>query len=171
MVAEISVSLDNQILVHRITSAIDCGRVVNPDTVCAQVEGAVAFGLPAVLKEAISIESGAVRQQSFADYPILTFAEMLRVEGHILPSEAHPGGVGDGAGSPPRRQRGVRCHWASLARFTPSHRLNLRLAPVAVVGGKGCYCRAGWLTRGWILLPMALAGRPTVDEDQRRRRT
>ena len=100
MVAEVSVSPESQILVHRIIAAIDCGTIVNPDTVRAQVEGAVAFGLSATLKEAIRIEQGGVQQKNFADYPILTFAEMPQVEVHIVPSEAPPGGVGE-PGVPP----------------------------------------------------------------------
>lgn len=100
MVAEVSVSPQRRILVRRIVAAIDCGTIVNPDTVRAQVEGAVAFGLSATLKEVIHIEDGAVQQTSFADYPILTFAEMPEVEVHIVPSEALPGGVGE-PGVPP----------------------------------------------------------------------
>lgn len=100
MVAEISISSDRQILVHRMTSAIDCGRALNPDIVRAQVEGGVAFGLSAALKEAIAIEHGTVRQRSFADYPILTFAEMPRVDVHIVPTDAAPAGVGE-PGVPP----------------------------------------------------------------------
>lgn len=100
MVAEVSISSDNRILVHRMTSAIDCGMTINPDTVRAQLEGAVAFGLSAALKEAIRVERGAVQQSSFADYPILTFSEMPHVDVHIVPTEAPPGGVGE-PGVPP----------------------------------------------------------------------
>ena len=60
----------------------------------------MAFGLSATLKEAIRIEQGGVQQKNFADYPILTFAEMPQVEVHIVPSEAPPGGVGE-PGVPP----------------------------------------------------------------------
>ena len=100
MVAEVSISLDSRIVVHRVTSAIDCGTVINPDTVRAQIEGAVAFGLSAALKEAVRVEQGVVQQRSFADYPILTFAEMPRVEVYIVPTEAPPGGAGE-PGVPP----------------------------------------------------------------------
>lgn len=100
MVAEVSIAPADGFLVHRVIAAIDCGTVINPDTVRAQVEGAVAFGLSAALKEAVRVEGGAVQQTSFADYPILTFAEMPQVEVHIVPSEASPGGVGE-PGVPP----------------------------------------------------------------------
>jgi isoquinoline 1-oxidoreductase beta subunit len=94
-VAEVSVDSDNQIRVSRVVCTIDCGRVVNPDTVRAQIEGSIALGLSAALKEEVRIARGRVQQATFADYPILTLAEMPEVEVHILPSEAPPGGVGE----------------------------------------------------------------------------
>jgi isoquinoline 1-oxidoreductase beta subunit len=93
-VAEVSVA-GGAIRVDRVVSVIDCGIAVVPDAVRAQLEGAVAFGLSAALKEEIRIAGGRVLQGSFADYPILTLAEMPRVEVHILPSAAAPGGVGE----------------------------------------------------------------------------
>lgn len=85
------------IRVERAVCTIDCGTVVLPDAVHAQLEGSIAFGLSAALKEEIRISSGRVRQASFKDYPILTFAEMPRVETGILESDAEPGGVGEPA--------------------------------------------------------------------------
>jgi isoquinoline 1-oxidoreductase beta subunit len=99
LVAEAEVSA-GRISVTRVTSAIDCGQVVNPDSVHAQLEGAIAMGLSAALKEEVRIERGAVTQSSFADYPILTLAEMPAVETHIIDSHADPGGVGE-PGLPP----------------------------------------------------------------------
>jgi isoquinoline 1-oxidoreductase beta subunit len=98
-VAEVSIT-DSGVNVHRVVCAIDCGRIVNPDTIRAQVEGGVAFGLSAALKEAITIEQGRVEQSTFEDYPILTFAEMPEVEVHIVESVEAPGGVGE-PGVPP----------------------------------------------------------------------
>jgi len=93
-VAEVDTT-DGAIRVNRVTCAIDCGVAVLPDAVCAQMEGAVAFGLSAALHEAIRVEAGRVVQASFQDYPLLTLAEMPQVEVHIVPSTASPGGVGE----------------------------------------------------------------------------
>ena len=85
------------IRVERVVCAIDCGTAVLPDAVHAQLEGSIAFGLSAALKEEIRVASGRVRQASFEDYPILTLAEMPRVETYILESSAEPAGVGEPA--------------------------------------------------------------------------
>jgi isoquinoline 1-oxidoreductase beta subunit len=83
------------IQVTRVACALDCGRVVNPDAVRAQLEGSVAMGLSAALKEELRIEAGRVAHQSLADYPILTLAEMPEVEVLLVPSDEPPGGVGE----------------------------------------------------------------------------
>lgn len=98
-VAEVSIE-DTVVRVHRVVCAIDCGRVVNPDGIRAQLEGGIAFGLSGALKEAITIEQGRVTQSSFQDYPILTIDEMPEVEVHIVESNEPPGGVGE-PGVPP----------------------------------------------------------------------
>jgi len=95
-VVEVSLA-DADLRVLRVVCAIDCGTAVLPDAVHAQLEGSVALGLSAALKEEIRIASGRVRQASFADYPILAFPEMPAVETHILDSTAEPGGVGEPA--------------------------------------------------------------------------
>jgi isoquinoline 1-oxidoreductase beta subunit len=99
-VAEISIGEAGAIEVHRVVCAIDSGLAVNPGLVTAQIEGAIAFGLSAALKGEITIEQGGVVQTNFRDYPILTFAEMPRVEVHIMPSHGDPSGVGE-PGVPP----------------------------------------------------------------------
>jgi isoquinoline 1-oxidoreductase beta subunit len=93
-VAEVRVA-DGAIRVERVVTAIDCGIAVDPDAVRAQLEGGAAFGLSAALKEEVRIADGRVQQASFDDYPILTLAEMPRVDVHILPGTADPGGVGE----------------------------------------------------------------------------
>lgn len=98
-VAEVSVE-EAGIRVHRVVCAIDCGRIVNPDIIRAQMEGGIALGISAALKEAVIIENGRVTQSSFRDYPILTLAEMPVVEVHIAESDQPPGGVGE-PGVPP----------------------------------------------------------------------
>ncbi len=99
-VAEVSVSADNQITVHRLVAAIDCGRVVNPDTVKAQVEGGAIFALTAALKGEINLNNGHVVQSNFHDYRLLTMAETPEIEVYIVPSDAAPTGVGE-PGVPP----------------------------------------------------------------------
>jgi isoquinoline 1-oxidoreductase beta subunit len=94
-VAEVSVSDAGQVRVHRMVAAIDCGPVVNPDTIRAQLEGGTAFGLTAALHGEISFEKGRVKQRNFHDYPLLRINEMPAVETHIVPSDEKMGGVGE----------------------------------------------------------------------------
>lgn len=99
-VAEVAVDKEGAVRVKRVVCAIDCGSVVNPDTVKAQIESAVAFALTAALKGLISLKNGRIEQSNFHDYPLLRIDEMPRVEVHILPSHEAPGGVGE-PGVPP----------------------------------------------------------------------
>src|SRR5437867_1722240 len=99
-VAEVSVSKKGKVKVHRVVCAIDCGPVVNPDTVRAQMEGAVVFGLTAALHGEITLENGRVKQRNFHDYPLLRMNEMPAVEAHIVPNDDKMGGVGE-PGVPP----------------------------------------------------------------------
>jgi isoquinoline 1-oxidoreductase beta subunit len=94
-VAEVSVSDPGQVRIHRMVTAIDCGPVVNPDTIRAQLEGGTAFGLTAALYGEISFEKGRVQQRNFHDYPLLRINEMPAVEAHIVPSDEKMGGVGE----------------------------------------------------------------------------
>jgi CO/xanthine dehydrogenase Mo-binding subunit len=98
-VAEVSVE-GSRIRVHRVVCAIDCGTVINPDTVRAQMEGGIVFGLTAALKDGITIKDGAVVQSNFHDYRLLSFDEMPDVEVHIVASSEPPTGVGE-MGVPP----------------------------------------------------------------------
>ncbi|MCI0529503.1 MAG: xanthine dehydrogenase family protein molybdopterin-binding subunit, partial [Nitrospira sp.] len=99
-VAEVSVGKDGQVRVHRVVAAMDCGRFVNPDTIEAQVQSAIVYGLTAALKGEITIENGRVKQSNFHDYEMLRIDEMPVVEVHIMPSNEPPGGVGE-PGTPP----------------------------------------------------------------------
>jgi isoquinoline 1-oxidoreductase beta subunit len=98
-VAEVAVNA-GQVTVLRVVCALDCGQVVHPDLVRAQVEGGVVFGLTATLKGAITLADGRVEQGNFDDYPLLRFAEMPAIEVHLIQSDAAPGGV-SGIGTPP----------------------------------------------------------------------
>jgi len=99
-VAEVSMSKDRGLRVHRVVCAVDCGPVVNPDIVRAQMEGGIVFGLTAALYGEITFEKGRVRQGNFHDYPMLRMHEMPQIEVHIVPSEDKMGGAGE-VGVPP----------------------------------------------------------------------
>ena len=99
-VIEASVAKDGTVKVHRVVCAVDCGRVINPDIVKAQMEGGIVFGLTAALKTEISLGNGRVQQKNFHDYQMLRMFESPLVEVHIVPSEANPTGVGE-PGVPP----------------------------------------------------------------------
>ncbi|HEX5358259.1 MAG TPA: molybdopterin cofactor-binding domain-containing protein, partial [Aquabacterium sp.] len=98
-VAEVSVE-SGQVKVHRVVCAIDCGTVVNPDTVEAQMQSSIVYGLSAALFGEITIANGRVEQTSFPSYDAVHMAQMPVVEAHVVPSTAAPGGVGE-PGTPP----------------------------------------------------------------------
>ncbi len=98
-VAEVSIER-GRIRVHRISCAVDCGTVVNPEGVRQQVESAVCMGLSAALHERISVEDGRVQQSNFFDYRILRIGEMPEVAVVILASDAGPEGMGEPATPP-----------------------------------------------------------------------
>ena len=93
-VAEVSVDKNGGLRVHRVVCAIDCGRVVNPDSVKAQMEGGIIFGLTAALKDEITLERGRVQQRNFHDYPMLRINEAPGIEVYTMPSTENPTGVG-----------------------------------------------------------------------------
>ena len=98
-VAEVSVEA-GRIQVHRVVCAVDCGRVINPDIVQAQMESGIVFGLAAALKQRISYVDGHVEQSNFHDFEMLRMNEMPEVEVVIVPSTEEPTGVGE-PGVPP----------------------------------------------------------------------
>jgi isoquinoline 1-oxidoreductase subunit beta len=98
-VAEVSMQ-DGQPRVHKVTTAFDCGLVVNPLTVEAQLQSAIAFGLSAALFSQITLKDGQVQQSNFHDYRVLRMNEMPRVEVHLVGGGDNPTGVGE-PGVPP----------------------------------------------------------------------
>jgi isoquinoline 1-oxidoreductase subunit beta len=94
-VAEVEVGTDGSIRVHRIVSAVDCGIVVNPDTIEAQVEGGTLFGLTAALYGAITLKHGRVEQSNFHDYRPMRMNEVPIIETHLIKSAEAPGGFGE----------------------------------------------------------------------------
>jgi isoquinoline 1-oxidoreductase subunit beta len=99
-VAEVSVE-GSKVKVHKFTAAVDCGPVVNPDTVKAQIMGGLIFGLSEAMGAGITIEGGRVLQSNFHDYPILRMPDAPEVEVHIMNTPGAPvGGIGE-IGTPP----------------------------------------------------------------------
>jgi isoquinoline 1-oxidoreductase beta subunit len=94
-VAEVSVDAKGKVRVHRVVCAVDCGRYVNPDTIGAQMESGIVFGLSAALYGEITLKNGRVEQSNFHDYPVLRISEMPQVEVYIVRSGEKPGGVGE----------------------------------------------------------------------------
>jgi len=94
-VAEVSVSPQGKVKVHRMVLALDCGHVVNPGQVAAQVEGSVAYGLSATLYGECPVKDGRMTSLNFDSYELLRLAEMPKVETVIVPSHDFWGGVGE----------------------------------------------------------------------------
>jgi isoquinoline 1-oxidoreductase beta subunit len=93
-VAEVSVT-NNAVKVHKVWCAVDCGWVINPDTVKAQMEGGTIYGLTAALKGEITIQNGRVMQHHFNDYQVIRHNEAPVVEVYLVPSTETPGGIGE----------------------------------------------------------------------------
>ena len=99
-VADVAVSADGGIQVKRVVCVIDCGPIVNPDTVVAQMESGIIFGLSAALFGEITFKDGRVEQGNFPSYDMVRMAQTPEIEVHIIDSHAALGGVGE-PGTPP----------------------------------------------------------------------
>jgi isoquinoline 1-oxidoreductase subunit beta len=95
MVAEVSLDGSGRFKTERIVCAVDCGQVINPDTVEAQIQSGVVYGLSAALYGRITVENGAVVEGNFDDAPVLRIHETPPIEVHIVPSAEAPGGIGE----------------------------------------------------------------------------
>lgn len=96
MVAEASVE-GGKPKIHRVVTVIDCGQMVNPDTVDAQIMSSVVFGLTSALMNEITVEKGRVQQKNFDTYPLMRMNEVPVIETHLVQSTEPPGGVGEPA--------------------------------------------------------------------------
>jgi len=94
-VAEVSVTPDGSVRVHRVVCAVDCGPTVNVGQIEAQLQGGIVYGLTAALYGEITIDKGRVKQSNFTDYPMLHIEEMPVVEVHVVPSDDKQGGIGE----------------------------------------------------------------------------
>ena len=98
-VAEVAVGNDGRVRVTRVVCAVDCGRIVNPDTAKAQMEGGIIFGITAALYGDITIKAGRVEQSNFDNYQMLRIDEAPAIEVHLVDSKEAPGGMGEPATS------------------------------------------------------------------------
>jgi isoquinoline 1-oxidoreductase subunit beta len=96
-VVEAEVDEQGEVHLRRVTSAIDTGIAVNPDTIVAQFEGGLIFGLTAALYGEITIEKGRVQQSNFNDYRMLRIDQAPKIEVHVIKSGEVPGGIGETA--------------------------------------------------------------------------
>jgi len=94
-VAEVEVDPDGEVRVRRVVTATDVGAIVNPDTLEAQVQGGVIFGLSAILHGKITLANGRVEQSNFHDYRVLRIDEMPKIECHFVRNDLPPGGIGE----------------------------------------------------------------------------
>jgi isoquinoline 1-oxidoreductase subunit beta len=94
-VAEVEVGTDGEVRVRRIVCAVDTGIAVNPDTVKAQLEGGLIFGLTAALYGSITIAKGRVQQNNFNDYRVLRIDQAPAIEVYLVDSDEPPGGIGE----------------------------------------------------------------------------
>jgi len=94
-VAEVEVAKDGSVRVRRVVCAVDCGTVVNPDTVRAQIQSGIIFGITAALYGKITLKDGRVEQANFDTYQILRMNEAPVIEVHIVQSAEPPGGMGE----------------------------------------------------------------------------
>ena len=99
-VAEVTVQPDGTVKLDRVVCAVDCGRVINPDTAVAQIEGGIIFGISAALYGDITLTGGAVEQGNFPDYEMIRMANTPEIEVVLAPSGRPLGGLGE-VGTPP----------------------------------------------------------------------
>ncbi len=84
-----------QVRVQRVICAVDCGRIVNPDAVRAQIQGGAIFGITVTLYGEITIKQGRVEQTNFDSYQMLRINEAPVIEVYLIDSEEAPGGIGE----------------------------------------------------------------------------
>ena len=94
-VAEVEVSGSGDIRVHRIVCAVDCGRIVNPDIVRAQIESGVVYGISAALWGEVTLKNGRVEQSNFHNYRVLRMNETPPIDVHLVRNGEAPGGIGE----------------------------------------------------------------------------
>jgi isoquinoline 1-oxidoreductase beta subunit len=129
-VVEAEVDEHGEVRLRRVTSAVDTGIAVNPDTIVAQLQGGLIFGLTAALFGEITIEKGRVQQSNFHDYRMLRIDEVPRIDVHVIKSGADPGGIGEtGANAgPPALRNAIYAATGVALRRLPIDRAALAVA-------------------------------------------
>jgi isoquinoline 1-oxidoreductase beta subunit len=94
-VVECEVGKSGEVKLRRVTTAVDTGIAVNPDTIIAQLQGGHIFGLTAALYGEITLEKGRVQQSNFHDYRMLRIDQIPPIDIHLIKSDAPPGGIGE----------------------------------------------------------------------------
>jgi isoquinoline 1-oxidoreductase beta subunit len=94
-VAEVTVGKDGAVRIDRVVCAVDCGRIVNPDTVKAQIMSGIIFGITAALYGEITIKDGRVEQSNFDSYQMLRINEAPVIDAYLVDSAEAPGGMGE----------------------------------------------------------------------------
>jgi isoquinoline 1-oxidoreductase beta subunit len=128
-VVEAEVDDAGEVHLRRVTSAVDTGIAVNPDTIMAQLQGGLIFGLTAALWGEVTIEKGRVQQSNFNDYRMLRIDEVPRIDVHVIKSAEHPGGIGEtgATAGPPALRNAIYA-----ATGVPLRRLPIDRAAIAV---------------------------------------
>lgn len=123
-VIEAEVDRQGEILLRKITLAVDCGIAINPDTIVAQIEGGMVFGLTAALYGDITIEKGRVQQSNFHDYRMLRIDQVPKIDVHLVKSGEAPGGMGECGviGGPPALRNAIYAATGVALRRLPIDR-------------------------------------------------
>ncbi|WP_316205121.1 MULTISPECIES: xanthine dehydrogenase family protein molybdopterin-binding subunit [unclassified Bradyrhizobium] len=123
-VVEAEVDSNGDVYIRQVTLAVDCGVAVNPDTIVAQVEGGMIFGLTAALYGEITLDKGRVQQSNFHDYRMLRIDQMPKINVHLVKSGEAPGGIGEAAavGGPPALRNAIYAATGVALRRLPIDR-------------------------------------------------
>jgi isoquinoline 1-oxidoreductase beta subunit len=123
-VVEAEVDSSGDVYIRQVTLAVDCGLVVNPDTVVAQVEGGMIFGLTAALYGEITLDKGRVQQSNFHDYRMLRIDQVPKINVHLVKSGEAPGGIGEASvvGGPPALRNAIYAATGVALRRLPIER-------------------------------------------------
>jgi isoquinoline 1-oxidoreductase beta subunit len=129
-VVECEIDEHGEVHLRRVTSAVDTGIAVNPDTIVAQLQGGLIFGLTAALFGEITIERGRVRQSNFNDYRMLRIDEVPKIDIHLIKSGEDPGGIGETGttAGPPALRNAIYAATGVALRRLPIDRKALAVA-------------------------------------------
>jgi isoquinoline 1-oxidoreductase beta subunit len=132
-VVEAEVDDKGEVQLRRVTSAVDTGIAVNPDTIVAQLQGGLIFGLTAALFGEITIDKGRVRQSNFNDYRMLRIDEVPKIDVHVIKSGEDPGGIGETGctAGPPALRNAIYAATGVALRRLPIERAALAIAKKA----------------------------------------